>query len=501
MARFMSSHLRRKLALAGVTMLVILLLGSSIPRAKDASASTGASLASLRVINYFPSSDGWGSMWWNWNPAHMETDFARIASLHANAVRIIVSAPAFGFPKISPTMISRLSQTIDLAAAQGLHVELTLFNEWHDYTAIQESKAWASELLDSFRGDPQIAYIDLHNELPANTNGSALSWAQAMVPYVQSVDGGIPVTVSTSISSGVAPLKALVKGLASSPPNLYDVHYYGSAADAYGVLRDAKHVAGSIPMFVGETGFATDPSYGWARELQPSAPSLESYQDYYFRMIEYATQALELPPAAPWILYDMPGQGGTQWGYHMGILHSDGTPKPAAITLAGLFSGGSVGLSFNNGFEERNGDPPEPSVWRRWLAPDAKFSIDGKVAHSGSASARIDDAGGNHLIGCPAFYAAPIAAIVPNVTYTAGAWVRGQATRGESRVVLVWSNLEGHYIASSDSTSLPSGTFNWRELTVSAKPPPGAAAVEIDLQVCENPGTTWFDDVTFSPSG
>ena len=36
--------------------------------------------------------------------------------------------------------------------------------------------------------------------------------------------------------------------------------------------------------------------------------------------------------------------------------------------------------------------------------------------------------------------------------------------------------------------------------TGGTRAPAGAAAVEINLQVCENPGTTWFDDVSFSPA-
>jgi hypothetical protein len=469
--------------------------------ARPAQASGSAAISGLRLVDYFPASAGWGYMWWNWNAAQIDGDFARIAALHANTVRIVVSASAFRFPSPTPAMLDRLSQTLSLAAAHGLRVELTLFNEWHDYAAIQDSRTWARELLASLRGDPRIAYIDLHNELPSDVDHSSLAWAQAMVPYVQSIDGGIPVTVSTSISSGTAPLEALIKGLAATPPDLYDVHYYGNAADAYATLARAKSLVGGVPLLVGETGFSTDPSYGWARGLQPSTLSLESYQDYYFRVVESATRALALPAAAPWILYDMPGQGGTTWGFHMGILHVDGSPKPAATTLAELFSGGQVGTSFNNGFELSAGRPAQPTIWRRWMAPQARFTIDRRTAHSGLASARISHAGGNHNTGCPAYFTPPVLALLPGMSYTASAWVRGRGASGQSRVVLSWSDASGHYIASSNSSSLPAGDSGWTRLSVSAPPPPGAAAVEIDLQVCENPGSTWFDDVGFSPAG
>jgi hypothetical protein len=468
--------------------------------ATQANTAQSAALSNLHLIDYFPSAAGWGAMWTSWNPTQMETDFRRIAALHANAVRIIVNLPAFGFPKPNATMVSRLTQTVRLAAAQGLTSELTLFDGWSNYAAITESKTWVDEVLAPLDGSSEIAYIDLHNELPADTNPAALVWAQTMVPYVQSIDGGIPVTVSTSISSGTAPLQALIHGLAATPPNLYDVHYYGNAADAYPVLSEAKTLAASVPLFVGETGFATDPSYGGAEGLQPDEPSLEAFQDYYVRMVENATKALTLPAAAPWILYDLPGQGNTEWGHHMGILHANGTPKAAATTISEIFAGGTVPAAFNNGFEENTGSPAMPNIWRAWLPQDASFAIDKTVVHTGNASARIEHAGGSHLTGCPAFYAAPIAAIKTGVKYTAGAWVRGADAAGLSRVVLTWTNSTGRYVASSDSPALPAGTTTWQALSVTAKPPARATAVEINLQVCENPGTTWFDDVSFSPS-
>jgi hypothetical protein len=468
--------------------------------ATRASTAQSAALSNLRLIDYFPSAAGWGAMWANWNPTQMETDFRRIVALHANGVRIIVNLPAFGFPKPNATMVSRLTQTVRLAGAQGLTSELTLFDGWSNYAAISESRTWVNELLAPLHGSAQVAYIDLHNELPADTSPAALAWAQAMVPYVQSIDGGIPVTVSTSISSGTAPLQALIRGLAASPPNLYDVHYYGNVTDVYPVLSQAKTLAAGVPLFVGETGFATDPSYDGAQGLQPDEPSLEAFQDYYLRMVENATKALTLPPAAPWILYDMPGQGNTEWGHHIGILHANGTLKAAATTLSEILAGGAVSPTFNNGFEESTGSPAMPNIWRAWLRQDASFAIDRTVVHTGSASARIEHAGGSHLTGCPAFYAAPIAAIKAGVKYTAGAWARGANAGGLSRVVLIWTDSKGRYVASSDSPALPAGTTTWRALSVTAKPPAGATAVEINLQVCENPGTTWFDDASFSPS-
>lgn len=457
----------------------------------------GAELGGLRLIDYFPSNNGWGAMWKNWEPSRVAADFARISDLNANAVRIIVNASALGFPTPAPEMEARLVQTVQMAAAHGLRVELTLFDGWKQYRAIAESEEWVRQVLTPLAGSPEIVYIDLHNELPVVANRYARAWAEALLPYAKYVAGSIPVTISASISSGVSTLRALRTTLAATPPDLFDVHYYGNAADAYPVLAEARSLAAAVPLIVGETGFATSASYGWARGLASGAASLESYQDYYYRMVESATASLGLPRAAPWILYDMPGQTGTTWGEHMGILHADGSAKPAAESLSSIFAGAAPLVSFNNGFEE---GVSEPAIWRRWMPTASSFAIDRTVSHSGVASARMSDSAGNHMIGCPAFYAAPIATIVPGVKYSAGVWARGTGSQGSSRIVLAWSNSSGRFIASTASGSLAQGNSAWTHLDVTATPPPGATAVEIELQVCEDPGTTWFDDVSFSPT-
>jgi hypothetical protein len=132
------------------------------------------------------------------------------------------------------------------------------------------------------------------------------------------------------------------------------------------------------------------------------------------------------------------------------------------------------------------------------MPTEAEFSVDRDVAHDGTASAEIEDAKGDHSTGCPAYYVAPITAVRDGSTYTASAFAKGDRAKGLSRVALVWSDAAGHYVATSTSEPMPNGTTGWKKLTVSAQPPPGARALEIDLQVCENPGTTWFDDVALN---
>ena len=93
----------------------------------------------------------------------------RARDLGANTVRISIDPFQFGWPNVTSPMASELSQVMSLAGAQGLHVELTLFDWWSSYAEISTSEAWLSSLLWGYANDPQIAFIELQNEIdPTN---------------------------------------------------------------------------------------------------------------------------------------------------------------------------------------------------------------------------------------------------------------------------------------------------------------------------------------------
>ena len=89
----------------------------SLLLASGAGAAGGDAPAQLKMINYYPARAGWAFMWQRWDPATIGRDFARIESLNANTVRVIVQAETFGFPTPSPLYLGRLAQVVDLAAA------------------------------------------------------------------------------------------------------------------------------------------------------------------------------------------------------------------------------------------------------------------------------------------------------------------------------------------------------------------------------------------------
>src|SRR5439155_9505656 len=85
----------------------------------------------------------------------------------------------------------------------------------------------------------------------------AMAWARQMIPYVRSIDGGIPVTLSVSGSGGLSGLRALVAATRSTPLDFYTFHFYDPAALAYAAIGQAEQIVAPAPLFVGETGTST----------------------------------------------------------------------------------------------------------------------------------------------------------------------------------------------------------------------------------------------------
>ena len=454
-------------------------------------------LAGLKLLSYYPAQYNWTNMWTHWDPAVVDDDFARIAALHANAVRIILQARTIGYPDPDPVMLDRVSQMVDIAARHGLRVQLTLFDWWDGYDDLAGSREWLSAVLARYALDPRIAFVELQNEVdPANA--AFVSWARQMILYMHVAFPAIPVTISVY---GLTALQQLMAALKSAPLDFADFHYYGTAWMAAHVLRQAARIAAPLPLFIGETGFSTTLGSPRVGGLPVDRQDLEAYQDYYFRSVQLAAQSLGLPQPAVWTLRDfMPGSlswiGATSPEYGYGIFRTDGSAKPVAASVAAAFAGGMIDPPFETGFESCVAGAP-PLLWQYAGATPAQFACDCTTAHSGSASVRVSGTGGA-AAGTPALFLSPISPLViPGRIYTLTAWAMGRNATGSTSVALDWFGATGQCLASQASAALPPGTSAWTQLRVRSVAPVGAAFVQMRLQSSENLGTAWFDDVSF----
>lgn len=331
----------------GVSILVTLLLAvaplqSALAKQKEEPALSQVKLSMLKDIkevNYYPSGAGWTYMWTHFDSSVINEDFERLHTLGANTVRLFISPTTFGFPTVQPLMAKRLADVIDLAASNGLWVQLTLFDWWSDYTDITGSEQWASSLLSPYKDDPRIAIVELKNEVVPE-NSVQMSWVHTMLPYLATV---LPGTLRTVSVADIGPQRFynFTQEMASDPPDFYDYHYYGPASDAYTLMSHIKELAGSIPLFIGEAGFSTAGATDQAQLTQ-----LEQEQAEFFRAVFSAASKLGLPAPAPWTLYDFTSDAippsrtasdPSQYGY--GLFTTSGTPKPAAQVVADAFSG------------------------------------------------------------------------------------------------------------------------------------------------------------------
>jgi hypothetical protein len=454
--------------------------------------------ADLKLVNYYPADDGWTYMWERWKPAEIDRDFARIQGLNANAVRVIVQPSAFGFPDPSPLYQQRLAEVIDLAAQHGLTVELTLFDWWHSYGRVLRSERWARELLAPYANDRRIACIELQNEIDPG-NPAAMAWARALLPYLRTLAGDTPVTVSVTGGLELAGVLArLGQQLGTSLPDFWTVHYYDKSELAYGVLAATKLAAGTLPLYVGETGYFAGDSDPRVRRRA----DLEDEQVRFLDSMEAATMLLGLPPIAPWILSDFAPDGSPKRlptsEYHFGLFRVNGRPKPAAAEVRTYFGSGAPDLGFDGGFEQvEAGLPtPEPALWRRRGA--AAFALDSTVAHSGAYSVSLSG-----VRGFPTAHAtlATIPAapwVTPGEPVTLSAWARGADVSGTNSLSIFWYDGARNFLGRTDSAPVAAGTSDWTQLEVQALAPPGAAYVRIVLSSNGNVGTVWFDDVTLA---
>lgn len=501
---------RRKLALLLLAIAICApLSGQSRTRLRTARTSASvigqSDLNGLKIMNYYPSANSWNNMWTNWNPTVIDNDFALIASLNANTVRIVINTKAFGYPTPSQTMLDELSQIVTMADNHGLMTQLTLFDWWHSYADISGSKTWASAVVGPYSNDPRIAFIELQNEIQPG-DATAMSWAQVMLPYVQTVGGGIPVTVSVTNGSSSGPatqLPLLISALGSSQPDFYDIHqYYGSPYEDFYQFSQAQQTANAqgLPLFIGETGASTNAVAYTKLNIPQTQASYEAYQDFIYRSAFNAASALNLPAPAPWILWDfVPGSltwSATADQYNFGIYRVDGSAKPAAASVSTFFSSGAADTSFNNGFENWiAGSPNLPTLWQIYKPTLGNFALDNTVSHTGSASVKIWNSISSSA-GQPSFSIYPVANITAGTSYTASVYVQLGAASGTTQICMSWFTSNFTYIDHSCSVSV-SGTAPWQKLTAAGAAPAGTAYVELFLSSANNTGTAWFDDVSF----
>ena len=457
--------------------------------------STPEMVSGLRLVNYFPANEPHHLMWTRFRPDAVNADFARIAALNGNTVRVVLDMRAFGFPDPPVKYVRELSRVVAMAAGHNLAVALTMFDQVATcpacgaYSDLAGSRRWITSILRAIdRDDRRVAFIELQNEIGTD-NPEAVRWAHELMPFVRAASGGIPVTVSVGDLAG---LRRLVRVLGPDAPDFWDLHYYGEPSGAYVAFPEGQAAAAGRPLLIGETGASTSIGRQDRTSLgvPPEAEAEEAFQDYYFRTVEYAAHRAGLPPAAPWLMYDGPSRGGCmEVEACYGLFHTDGVPKPAANTIREAFAG-SVATDFNGGFELEAG--LYPAFWRLLNGPaGASYAIDSTTAHSGRSSLAILDPDPSPT--CVRLRT--VADVAPGTGHSVTAWVLRDRPGGVQSLVLNWIRHDGWTTA---GTAEPAAdATGWTRLSLTATTPADVTVAEFLLCDAGNPQPVHFDDVVF----
>jgi Cellulase (glycosyl hydrolase family 5) len=448
-----------------------------------------AAVATAKQMNYYPSASGWTKMWTDFDPATIDGDLATARELGADSVRAIIFPNLFGFPTPKAEYTAKLAQFVSLAANNGLTVKITMFDWWTGYADVANSIAWANAILAPYRYDARIIAIGLQNEMDPG-NATALAWARKLIPAVRASTPAIPITISVGGAAGATGLAQLRNGLAGTPLDYFDYHFYDNSERALPTIRDAKAAVAPAPLVIGETGVST-------------LTATDGEQAAYLARVFQAAAAAGVRSVAPWTLNDfaagaipesavaqMPAQ------YRFGLFRTDGSAKPAAAVVRAAWTGTAYPATLLDlGFE----NPASATPWRAFMPELGVATRTQAVAHTGGWSVALTNTG-KTAAGAPAYRVAPITPVQPGQKWHGEVWARGNAATGASQIALSWFDVNDKWLGGASSAALPNGTTNWTKLVVDATAPAGAASLQVHLKSGANTGSVWFDDVALTSS-
>jgi Cellulase (glycosyl hydrolase family 5) len=490
-----------------IGLISVLLVGALALLARaDASSPGGANertaraaaadvAPSLRLMNYYPSASSWQRMWTEWSSATFDADMAQVAQLGAGTVRLIVFPEVFGYPTPAPAMADRLESAISLAHQHGLTVELTLYDNFHHYGDLDGSERWTTALLSRYHGDPRVVIVEVRNEIDPS-NAQALTWARAQIGLMHRLLPGTPITISTSGATGVDGLATLREGLGSEPPDLYSLHYYGSADRAYSTFKQAKATVSGAPLVIGEAGYSTAPGShpSVARDVR------EADQASWFRVVENAASEAGLAPVAPWILYDFTAAGTPDRlrpaEYGFGLLRTDGSPKPVVQVVSDAFAGRLSSQPYNGTFADVAAGRAHAAGWTPWMPTGIVRVEPGQGVDGGNAL--VFSGTQSQLSGVTSWFTVPAQSPRVGDTWTVTAQARGSNASGVNEVVISWFDGAGRWLGNTASNRLETNVLGWQQLVATGVAPAGVGAVQIHLQSGGNAGEVAYSRVTWT---
>jgi YD repeat-containing protein len=305
-------------------------------------------------INYYPQASAWDRFWAQYDPAVVDHDFALIQTLGLNTIRTFVPFEQFGGAHVDAAMLTKLDDLLSRANAHGLKVIVTLFDFRADYNILlwPDADRHLETLLAHYADNCALLAWDLKNEPDLDYASAGRETVDAWLSHIareaHTLDPNHAITIGWSTPAAA---RSLVDAV-----DLVTFHFFTPAdglAAQYAALRAA---APERPILMSEFGLPT-----WNSFFFPNGHS-EPEQAAYYADLLATLRTTDSAGSVAWTLYDftyVPAAvvGHAPWKTapqrHLGVIRTDGTPKPAAALLA----------------PNAPLDVPHPPAWARVLKP------------------------------------------------------------------------------------------------------------------------------------
>lgn len=281
----------------------------------------------LLGVNYYPQKTPWSLFWQNFDPDIVEQDFILIRELGLNTIRIFVPYQQFGGPQVQAEFKAKLLQLLNLAQGQELHVVVTLFDFFQDYTQLGDAQEHVRTLVQGLEAHPAILAWDLKNEGDldyAQNTQRVVDWVQSMAQTLRSVPVQQLITAGWSKSETVPDIATHLDYLT--------FHDYRPER-AFPERLQRLQAQSAKPVVLGEFGYHT-----WAQS--PQDPHSLAAQFNYFQVMMFTVLERQVAGAMAWTLYDFDPQLREDWvlqqtsvQHFLGLLDAQGQAKPGLEAL------------------------------------------------------------------------------------------------------------------------------------------------------------------------
>ncbi|MFK7801777.1 MAG: cellulase family glycosylhydrolase [Anaerolineae bacterium] len=319
----------------------------------------------IRGVNYYPKDTPWHDFWPEYNPEIIEQDFAIMASLGINTIRIFVpyepqlpepdpheaedvevggahpvtkgSAKNNKHEQIDPyeDLRLKLNNLLSQADDHDLKVIVTLFDFRTDYQILLWPNADRDleKVVPYFADNPTILAWDLKNEpdldQPGNTALTVNAWLTHIAQEVRDHAPNHLITIGWATSEGAKQLPEVV--------DFVSFHDYLPPETLPERIKSLRSAVPNKPIVLTEFGLPT-----WNSRFFPNGHT-EREQAVYYADVRRVLNEANLNGYMAWTLYDFEGipssvVGRKPWKSgpqrHLGLIRDNGEKKWAAFLLA-----------------------------------------------------------------------------------------------------------------------------------------------------------------------